>query len=132
MPDQPLVSVIMLVYNSARYLPEAIESVLNQTYRNFEILIVKEKASTDGTDVIVEQYCQRDMRIRILVAPSQGMPQARNFGWQQARGKYVAWADSDDVYLPERLDAQTAFLEAHPEIGICGTWIDIFNESSSK
>src|SRR5258708_30481400 len=132
MPDQPLVSVIMLVYNSARYLPESIESVLNQSYRNLELLIVKEMPSTDDTDAIVERYCQRDGRINVLVSPSPGMPQARNYGWQQAQGKYVAWADSDVVYLHERLAAQTAFMDNHAEIGICGTWIEIFNETGSN
>src|SRR5436309_1816925 len=115
----------MLAYNSEKYLIEAIESVLNQTFRDFEFLIIVEPGSTDHTDEIINKYAQHDSRIRVAVQPTPGLTAARIFAWPLAQGEYIAWADSDDVYVPERLSKQVAFMESHAEIGICGSWVKV-------
>src|SRR5579859_6988537 len=129
--SSPTVSVIMLAYNSAKYLPEAIESILSQTFKDFEFLIVVEPGSTDNTDEIAHRYAQRDSRIHVAIQPTRGLTAARIFAWPLAQGKYIAWADSDDVCLPERLKKQVAFMENHPDIGICGSWIKVIGDQKT-
>ncbi|MGB3545815.1 MAG: glycosyltransferase family 2 protein [Saprospiraceae bacterium] len=117
----PPVSVVMPVYNGAAYLREAIDSILNQTFRNFELLVIDD-GSTDNSLEIIESYT--DPRIRLLRNPGNwGVAFTRNVGLREARGNYLAWCDCDDVSLPTRLEKQVAWLDAHPHIGACGTGI---------
>ena len=116
----PLVSVIMPVYNSEKFVAEAIDSVLGQTFTDFEFLIVDD-GSTDGSGKIIQDCADRDPRIRFFQHPeNRGESAARNTAMEPAAGKYVTGMDSDDVSLPQRLEMQVAFLEAHPDIGAVG------------
>ncbi len=117
---EPLVTVLMSVYNAEAYLSEAVESVLAQTYQNFEFLIVDD-ASTDQSAVIIDGY--PDHRIRLIRNQTNlGLTTSLNKGLAQARGKYIARTDADDVSYSVRLERQVAFMEAHPVVGLCGTW----------
>ena len=117
----PLVSVIMPVFNGEKYLAEAIESILTQTYTQFELLIVDD-ASEDGSAEIIRSYEKRDDRIRyIRHERNLGHSSARNTGIAASRGKCIAAIDCDDICLPRRLQKQVDFLQLHPEIGVVGT-----------
>jgi len=99
---QPDISVIMPVYNSRQYLACAIESVLAQTHKNFELILVDD-GSTDGCDVICDAYAQKDSRVRVIHKSNGGISSARNAGITAARGEYLAFCDNDDRYLPNLL-----------------------------
>jgi glycosyltransferase involved in cell wall biosynthesis len=119
--DEVLVSVVMPVYNTARFLPETIESILDQTHRYLEYFIVDD-ASPDDSWRVIESYARKDSRIvAIRNEVNVGVVRTRNTGVALARGKYVALTDGDDVSLPERICRQVAFLENNPEYGACGS-----------
>ncbi|MEN6324654.1 MAG: glycosyltransferase [Syntrophomonas sp.] len=124
----PLVTVLMAVYNGEAYLKESIESILNQTFVDFEFLIIDD-ASTDNSRMLLGKY--RDFRIRV-VGNSQNLRLAKslNRGIEMARGKYIARMDADDISLPQRLEKQVAFMESHPEIGVSGSWLECFGARS--
>jgi glycosyltransferase involved in cell wall biosynthesis len=118
--DKPKVTVLMPVYNSEKYLKEAIESILNQTFKDFEFLIIDD-ASTDKSVEIVSSY--RDSRIRIIHNDRNlGCAESLNRGVKLAMGEYIARMDADDISLPNRLEKQVRFMEKNPDIGICGAW----------
>ncbi len=108
----PLVSIITPVYNRADYLAETIESVLAQTFHNWELLIIDDGSDTDDSRRISEMYCKRDARIRYYYEPHGGISAARNHGITRARGKYLALLDSDDRYLPEGLECLVNALQS--------------------
>jgi glycosyltransferase involved in cell wall biosynthesis len=111
----------MSVYNGQRYLRPAVDSVLAQSWRDFEFIIIND-GSTDDSGEILRAYAQQDTRIVLIDQErNQGLSRALNAGWQRARGVYVGRQDADDISAPERLQRQVAFLEAHPEIGVAGT-----------
>src|ERR1700712_5711992 len=97
MPDSPapLLSVVMTVYNSERYLAEAIESILNQTFRDFEFIIIDD-GSSDGSLALLKTFAELDPRIRLISRPNTGIVKAVNDGVALARGRYLARMDSDD------------------------------------
>lgn len=109
----------MPVWNGDRYLVEAIESLLSQSLRDFELVIVDD-GSEDRTREIVADYAQSDGRVRPVHAAHRGLVAALNNGCQVARGKYIARLDYDDIALPERLEKQAAYLEAHPRVAMVG------------
>lgn len=117
----PLVSYIMCVKNGEHHTAEAIQSVLDQTYRNLELIIIDD-ASTDRTPALIQEWADKDDRIHILTNPKSLLPPgARNVGIARARGEYIAILDADDVALPERTSIQVSYLQKHPEIAaICG------------
>lgn len=116
----PRVSVVMPVYNAEAYLTEAVESVLNQTFRDFELLAVDD-ASTDRSPEILAAFARQDPRVRVLRNPRNLMiSRTLNAGLEQAQGEYLARMDADDVSLPDRLAKQAAYLDAHPRAGIVG------------
>lgn len=116
----PLVSVIMPVYNGEKYLAEAIDSILAQTFTDFELLIVDD-ASTDGSAEIIRAYEKRDSRIRSFrLAENSGAAAARNHAINAAKGAYVTPMDCDDLSVETRLQQQVSFLKANPEIGAVG------------
>ncbi|MBI5847477.1 MAG: glycosyltransferase [Nitrospirae bacterium] len=124
----PLVSVIILAYNAERFLREAIESILNQSFRNFELLIIND-SSTDSTSDIVTEYEAADSRVKSHTNPkNMGIPKSRNIGVELARGKYIAWLDSDDIAAPERLQMQVAFFEDQPEYALISSDLEIIDE----
>ena len=121
--NNPLLSVVMPVYNREKFVGTAIESILGQTFVDFEFIIVDD-GSTDHSVDIIQSY--RDPRIRLIQLPrNQGVSQARNTGNVAAQGDYIAVMDSDDFSLPSRFEKQLAFLSQHPDIGICGSSLHI-------
>lgn len=117
MQHQPLVSVVTIFLNTEKYLQEAIESVLAQTYPHWELLLVDD-GSTDGSTAIARHYAEQfPNQIRYLEHPEHqnlGKSVSRNLGIHQAKGEYIALLDADDVFLAEKLEKQVAILEAHP------------------
>ena len=112
----PTVSVVMPTYNRADLLPRAIESILNQTFTDFEFIIVDD-GSTDNSSAVLAAYADKDNRIILLRNPqNKGIAYSRNKGNDAARGKYIAIMDSDDISLPTRLEKSVAYLENHPDI----------------
>jgi glycosyltransferase involved in cell wall biosynthesis len=127
----PTVSVVMAVYNAQDFLAEAIESVLDQTLRDFELLVVDD-ASTDGSPAIIERYARLDRRIRTFrLARNGGTAHARNVALEHAQAPFVAICDDDDHQLPQRLAAQVAYLEAHPWHVMVGCKIRPFGDVGS-
>lgn len=127
----PCVSVLMPVYEGERYLDEAIQSILNQTFREFELIVIND-GSTDGTAKIIERYRREDGRVRAFEQTNHGLAATLNRGLELARGDYVVRMDQDDVSLPERLAVQVAFMNANRQVGISGTWIETFDPLSSN
>lgn len=120
MERDPAVTVLMSAYNGEPYLRKAVESVLGQTFSDFEFLVIDD-ASTDRTAEIVESY--PDPRIRLIHNERNlGLTASLNKGIELARGRYIARMDSDDISMPERLSRQFEFMESHPSVGVCGTW----------
>lgn len=124
----PFVSVVMPTYNSERFLGDAIESILNQTFRNFEFIIVADKSS-DRSDLILNNYAKKDNRVKVFMENEKGLIASLNKGCRLAKGKYIARMDADDISLPHRLEKQVQYLEEHPEIGILGTGIRYIDEA---
>lgn len=122
----PRVSVLMPVYNGEKYLVEAVDSILNQTYRDFEFIIIND-GSNDNTDRILCRYQQQDKRIRIINHErNQGLISSLNEGIDMSRGEYIARMDCDDISLPLRFQKQVEFMDQHREVAICGTWFKTF------
>jgi glycosyltransferase involved in cell wall biosynthesis len=122
--DTPSVTVLMPVFNAAAHLDAAIRSILVQTWRDLELLIVDD-GSTDGSVALVRSFA--DPRIRLVQQDGhRGIVEALNRGLDLAGGALVARMDADDVSVPTRLARQVEFLERHPEIGVCGTWTRLF------
>jgi len=117
----PLVTVLMPVHDAEAFVGAAIDSILEQTFRDFELLILDDGSTDRSVEIITERD---DSRIR-LVRNDRRMELIRtlNRGIELARGKYIARMDADDISLPERLSRQIAFLEANPDVGACGTWL---------
>lgn len=123
--NKPLVSAVMATYNNADFIVEAIESVLTQDYRNLELIIVDD-GSTDGTPDILAAYAE-DPRVTMIRQENQGQTVAKNAGLARSRGKYVAFCDSDDYWLPGKIGKQVEVAETSPSIGLVygrARWID--------
>jgi glycosyltransferase involved in cell wall biosynthesis len=112
----PEVSIIIPTYNHAALLGEALESVFSQTHRNYEIIVVDD-GSTDDTATILQPLIEQDV-IRYFRQPKQGVSAARNRGISEAKGLYIAFLDSDDLFEPMKLDIQVKYLQDHPEVGL--------------
>jgi len=126
----PRVTVLMPVYNGERYLREAIESILGQTFSGFELLIIND-GSTDRSVEIVNSYT--DPRIRLVNNDENlGIVATLNKGLKLAEGKYLARMDCDDVSLPTRLEKQVEFMDSHPQVGISGTWIKMVGTREAR
>lgn len=118
----------MSVYDGERFLREAIESILNQTYRDFEFLIIND-GSTDSSREIILSY--KDPRIRLIDNEQNiGLTRSLNKGIKLANGKYIARMDADDFSMPERLEKEIAFLETRPDYAVVGTFLKVMNEKS--
>lgn len=125
-----LISVIMSVYNAEPYLQMAVESVLDQTFADFEFIIIDD-GSTDGSLRIIEDYANKDPRIQIIQnAERMRLSKSLNKGLAAARGIYIARMDADDISLPNRLQIQLDYLERHPEIGVVGGQIRFIDEKN--
>jgi glycosyltransferase involved in cell wall biosynthesis len=124
----PKISVILPVYNAQSYLRESIDSILNQTFQDFELIIIND-GSTDDSLSIMESYT--DQCIRIINQTNAGLPVSLNRAIAQAQGQYLARQDADDISLPERLAKQVAYLDAHPQCALLGTWSQILVENAA-
>lgn len=122
------VSVCMAVYNGEKYIKEAIDSILNQTYPYFELIIIND-GSTDNSENIILTYT--DNRIKYLKnETNKGLIYTRNRALKEVNTKYTAVLDCDDISLPERLEKQVAFLDKNKDVAVCGTWGLMINEES--
>jgi glycosyltransferase involved in cell wall biosynthesis len=128
MVNPPTVSIVMPVYRSDIYLEEAIESIIKQTFNDFELLLIVDKPTFE-TRQIIKKYLQRDNRISAYYHETRlGLIDSLNYGCRIAKGKYIARMDSDDICLSKRLEKQIKFLEQHPDIGIVGSFIESIND----
>ena len=123
----PLVSVIIITYNRERYLKAALQSVFDQDYANREVILVDD-GSTDSTPAIVESFQEQ---VRYVRTPHRGIPAARNEGVRQAKGQFIAFLDSDDLWQPEKLSFQVRHLQENPACDICFGMLRRFLEPGS-
>lgn len=130
--EPPEITVVMPVYNAEAYLKDAIESILNQTFINFEFIIIDD-ASTDNSFKIIEDFSKKDDRIIILRNENNlGIAETRTKGTKYARGKYIAVADADDISTSKRFEKEYNYLEMHRECGVVGGFIQLFDSDSGK
>jgi len=124
---EPTVTVLMSVFNDRKYVEQAVRSILEQTYRDFEFLIIDD-GSTDGSVDIIKRV--NDSRIRLISNDRNlGLTKSLNRGIEIARGRYIARMDADDFSYPQRLEKQVEFFETHPEYGLVGTRYRVIDES---
>jgi len=119
----PVVSVILPVRNGGDYLADAVSSILRQSFRDLELLLVDDRSSDDA----IARLDAADERLRVLSSKQAGVAGAFNYGLESARGKFIARMDADDFSLPERLVQQLHYLEFHPDVDICGGCVEIFS-----
>jgi GT2 family glycosyltransferase len=131
MQSPPAVSIAMSVYNAGRFLPEAVESMLAQTFRDYEFLILND-GSTDGSGEVVDAYAARDSRIRAIHQENRGLVASLNRLIGEARAPLIARMDGDDVSMPQRLAQQVAFLARNPDYGVVGSWATSIDESGDS
>jgi glycosyltransferase involved in cell wall biosynthesis len=128
--EAPLVSVITPAYNAERFIAETIDSVLAQTYTSWELIVVDDR-STDGTAALIESYA--DQRIRLVDGGGTGLPAAaRNRGFAEARGDYVALLDHDDYWRPTKLERQMDVMLSRPEVGFVHTAADLLRDGKME
>jgi glycosyltransferase involved in cell wall biosynthesis len=114
----PRLSVIMPVYNVEKYIVEAMDSVLSQSFRDFELIVVDD-GSTDGTGRLIEQQSRVDPRVRVIRQPNSGRPSVpRNRGIAESKGELIVFLDGDDLFLPNRLSAVVDVFDAHPDVDL--------------
>lgn len=126
----PLISVIMPVYNGEKFIRETIDSILNQTYRNFEFIIVDD-GSVDSTRQIISSYDDKRI-IPLNLTRNQGVSNARNTGTDLARGEFIAFCDADDLYDPGRLQTQLDFLTRNATVDVCGSYFIVFENGQEQ
>ena len=115
----PAVSVIIPSYNYAHFLPEAVESIFNQTFQDFEIIVVDD-GSTDNTQEVVKAFTDHE-KFHYIYQENQGLAATRNTGLRAAKGEFIAFLDADDIILPNKLEIQVNWLRNHPEYGLVGS-----------
>lgn len=127
---QPQITVFMAAYNQADFIKQSIDSILTQSFSDFELIVVND-GSTDDTAIIVESFT--DNRIRLVNNDgNKGLIYTRNRLLTLARGEYIAILDGDDIAQPDRLKLQYNFLSANPEIALCGGHATIIDENGDK
>ncbi|TAH33727.1 glycosyltransferase family 2 protein [Candidatus Saccharibacteria bacterium] len=128
--DIPKISVVMSVYNAQEYLDEAIISILDQSFRDFEFIIIDD-GSTDRTNEIIRHYARQDSRVKIVIHKKNlGITKGLNTGFKMARGKYIARMDADDVSLRNRFLKQYVYMERHPDVVVVGALAAYINDAS--
>jgi len=128
----PKISVIMGVKNGERFLREAVESILAQTFTDFEFIIIDD-GSTDKTPDMLKAFSYKDPRVKIITNPHNvGLTKSLNIGLRVARGEYIARMDADDVAMPERFEKQVKFLDEHAEHALVGSWGDVIDENGNE
>ena len=124
--NKPLISVILPVYNGERTIEETIRSVLNQTFSDFELIIIND-GSQDNTLKAIEKI--EDTRIQVFSYPNAGQAASRNRGISKAKGEYIAFIDADDLWTHDKLEAQLDALQEHPTAALAYSWTDYIDES---
>ncbi|SKC18435.1 glycosyltransferase [Dyadobacter psychrophilus] len=129
--ETPKISVVMSIYNEpADWLRKSIDSILNQTYGDFEFIIVNDNPQSISNRKLLEDYQKRDLRILIIENSNNiGLTKSLNVGLSKASGTYIARMDADDISLPHRFEKQVEFMNLNPNCVVCGTWMNYFNES---
>lgn len=131
MENIPLISIIMPCYNAEQFVAESIDSVLAQTYQNWE-LVVTDDNSSDSTPEIVRNYCEKDNRIKLyLPGIHQGIAQTRNHSLSKANGRFVAFLDNDDLWVPTKLEHQVQFMLDN-NLAFCYGNYELLNEDGTK
>lgn len=126
----PLISVVLPAFNAQEYIEEAINSILNQTIEDFEILVIDD-GSTDDTHKIVEKMAGEDYRIKLLTnEKNMGLIYTLNRGLEEATGEYIARMDADDISLPERFERQIEYLKDNPDVWLCSVIVEFFGAKS--
>ncbi len=121
-----LVSFVIPIYNSEKFLSEALDSIINQTYKNIEIIAVYDESDDSSLDIL-ESFCDQDERIKIIHGAGQGLANALNLGIDNSKGKLIARMDSDDISHPSRIEKQVNYLNKN-NLDICGSHITLINE----
>ncbi len=124
----PKISVVMSVYNGEKYIKESVESILSQTFRDFEFIIIND-GSTDSSKDILHNYSQKDQRIKVIDQENMGLTKSLNKGIHLSKGEYIARQDVDDISLPERLAKEFEALSSSDETDLVCTWYYIIDES---
>ena len=124
----PRVSVVIPVYNSEDYVAEAIEGVLNQTYQDYEVIVVDD-GSTDGSAAVVRSFGDA---VRYIFQPNAGVSAATNRGVSLSNGEFIAFLDNDDIWLPEKLERQVAYLDTQPSCGFVNCDMQYISETGDK
>lgn len=125
------ISVIMPVYNTKKeYLKEAIESILNQTFVDFEFIVINDGSTDSNIEKVILSY--NDSRIRYIKQENCGVAQSLNNAIAISQGEYIARMDADDISLPDRFKKQVEFLESHPDISLCGSFIEVFDSNKKR
>lgn len=126
----PLLSIIIPTYNSEQFLSQTIQSILNQTYKNFELIIIND-GSTDSSKSIIESF--NDTRIKYYEnKKNKGIVFTRNYGLQLAKGEYIGMVDSDDIVYPEKFEEQITFLEKNKDFGMVGSWVKFIDVEGKR
>lgn len=126
------VTVLMAVHNGAGTVSAAVQSILAQTYSNWELLIVDD-GSSDDTPLILQSFAEQDERIHVISnSTNRGLPSSLNIGWKRSRSKLIARMDADDFSFPERLQRQVQFMNAHPEVAVLGTGAELIDEEGKS
>ncbi|MEB3280994.1 MAG: glycosyltransferase [Lyngbya sp.] len=125
------VSILMSVYNGTQHLNKAVESILEQTFSDFEFVIVDD-GSTDNSWQLLTDYAAQDSRIVLIQNEKNiGLERSLNKGLSKCKGEYLARQDADDISFPNRLELQTQFLDTHPEVGALGTAVELINQTGA-
>lgn len=130
----PLVSILLPVYNSVAFIESALNSILLQTYQNFELILIND-GCTDGTEVILLDFAKKHINVRLINQDNLGYCQSLNNGIDCCEGKYIARMDADDIMHPNRLELQVNYMESNSEVSILGTsiqYIDVYNNHHRK
>ena len=127
----PTVSVMVPVYNTGRFVAATIESLLAQTFTDFELIVIDDGSSDDSPEIL-KQYAARDSRIRLTCRENRGIVTTRNEMLAQARGEFVAVNDADDISLPDRLERQVEFLRADPDVVCVGGHFDMIDSAGRR
>ena len=130
-PDRPRVSVVLPTYNQAEFLPQALDSVLNQTWRDYELIVIND-GSTDGTRRILDGYQERyGDGLRVVHQENRRLPGALNAGFGLARGEYLTWTSSDNCMLPRMLEVLVDALDCHPQVGLVYADWEVIDEDGA-
>ncbi len=128
--DSYPVSVVIPAYNASAYLADAISSILEQTFQDYEIIIIDD-CSSDNTWDVIQNFAKKNLCIKAYQNEKNlGIAGNRNKGVSLAKGKYLVWQDADDISLPMRIERQYQFMESHPEVGIVGGYIELFKDQT--